>query len=437
MAFFFKKKKKKRCCVVGLDGVPFSLIERFIDEDIMPFMAKLKSDGNLQQMKVTLPEISSVSWSSFMTGVNPAEHGIFGFMDLKPGTYDMVFPSYPDLKAPTIWDKLKEKGKKSVVINQPSTYPAKPLNGAMISGFVAINIKKAVYPLALISQLETMGYKIDVDTMKAREDHDFLIKELYSTLEGRKKALDLLWRTQDWDYLELVITSTDRLHHFLWEALEDSNHKHHQAFLDYYNAVDGFIREVYERFLDTAGDADRGSQFILLSDHGFTGIEQEVYLNKFLEKEGFISYKKDLPESVADISDETKAFVLDPGRIYINVKGKYPRGCVEGGEVEELKRQLKDKLETLEYNGKKVVNSVFFKEDIYSGKCIDNAPDIVVLSNRGFDLKGSVKKKELFDRTVLCGMHTWDDAFFWSFKKEKEEMNITDVAGIILKTFES
>ncbi len=435
MAFFFKKKKKKRCCVIGLDGSPYSLIQQFADEGVMPFMSKLRGEGNLQQMKVTLPEISSVSWSSFMTGVNPAEHGIFGFMDLNPGTYDMVFPQYSDLKAPTIWDKLKADGKRSVVVNQPSTYPARPMNGVMVSGFVAINIKKAVYPLAVISQLEGLGYKIDVDTMKAREDHDFLIKELYSTLEGRKKALDLFWKTQDWDYFELIVTSTDRLQHFLWDALVDTNHKYHQAFLDYYNAVDSFVKDVYGRFLDIAGDGESGNQFILLSDHGFTGIEQEVYLNNFLEKEGIISYKKDSPDTVADISDDTKAFILDPGRIYINYRDKYPRGTVDKGEGDAIRSQIKGKLETLEYNGKKVVDKVFFKEDIYSGSCFDNAPDMVVLSNRGFDLKGSVKKKELFGRTVLCGMHTWDDAFFWSFGKEKDDMHITDVSDIILKTY--
>ena len=251
---------------------------------------------------------------------------------------------------------------------------------------------------------------------------------------SRKKALYIFWKTQDWDYFELIVTGTDRLHHFLWDALIDTNHKYHQAFLDYYNAVDSFIKDVYGRFLDTAGDGESGNKFILLSDHGFTGIEQEVYLNNFLEKEDFISYKKNSPDTVADISGDTKAFVLDPGRIYINYKDKYPRGTVDKNEGDAIRLQIKEKLETLEYNGKKVVDKVFFKEEIYSGSCFDNAPDIVVLSNRGFDLKGSVKKKELFDHTVLCGMHTWDDAFFWSFSREKDEMHITNIADIILET---
>jgi predicted AlkP superfamily phosphohydrolase/phosphomutase len=59
-------------------------------------------------------------------------------------------------------------------------------------------------------------------------------------------------------------------------------------------------------------------------------------------------------------------------------------------------------------------------------------PDLIVLSNHGFDMKGSVKKKEIFGKTDLEGMHTWDDAFFFSYKKEKENLNISDLAEIIL-----
>ena len=41
-----------------------------------------------------------------MTGVNPGEHGIFGFMDLSPNSYKMVFPNSRDVYEPTIWEML-------------------------------------------------------------------------------------------------------------------------------------------------------------------------------------------------------------------------------------------------------------------------------------------------------------------------------------------
>jgi len=86
----------------------------------------------------------------------------------------MFFPNYTHLKAPTIWDSLAERNRKSVVINVPSTYPAREIDGLLISGFVAVDINRAVYPNDFIPQLQQMGYRIDIDTQKAREDHEFL-----------------------------------------------------------------------------------------------------------------------------------------------------------------------------------------------------------------------------------------------------------------------
>ena len=76
---FFKKTKKDRVCVFGLDGVPHSLLLDLARQDVMPFFRTLIESGTLHRMKASLPEISSVSWTDFMTGTNSGTHGIFGF----------------------------------------------------------------------------------------------------------------------------------------------------------------------------------------------------------------------------------------------------------------------------------------------------------------------------------------------------------------------
>ena len=89
MAFkLFKKKDTKRACVIGLDGVPCTLLKDMMERGVMPNLKELVGRGTLTDMTVSLPEISSVSWSSFMTGKNPGEHGIYGFTDLKENSYD-------------------------------------------------------------------------------------------------------------------------------------------------------------------------------------------------------------------------------------------------------------------------------------------------------------------------------------------------------------
>ena len=426
-----KKKTKRRVCVVGLDGVPHSLLQDLLRRGIMPAAAGLFQRGSLQRMKASLPEISAVSWSDFMTGTNSGQHGIFGFTDLKPGTYDLRFPNFLDLKAPPIWDRLGERKKRSVIINQPATYPARRLNGVLISGFVAIDLAKAVYPLPQKAILEELGYAIDVDTAKVREDPGFLWAELARTMESRKKALDLYWK-EDWDYFEFVITGTDRLHHFRWNAGEDEGHPEHLMFLDYYRKVDDLIGQIAASFIKLTG-GDQGLYF--LSDHGFCGIRQEVYLNSWLEKEGFLSFAAAHPRGLEDISSEAAAFALDPNRIYLNLKGKFPRGSVNSGEAGRLKDDIRHKIEKLEYDGQKVVRRVFDAPEVYSGPLVPSGPDLIVLSEPGFDMKGSVKKKEVFGRSSFQGMHTWDDAFFWAAEEAGPNLAISDLSNIILRNY--
>ena len=88
-----------------------------------------------------------------------------------------------------------------------------------------------------------------------------------------------------------------------------------------------------------------------------------------------------------------------------------------------------------EYNGKKVVRNVFDTHKIYSGPLLEKGPDLIVLSEYGFDMKGSIKKKDIFGRTNLQGMHTWDDAFFWARRDYGDNLSISDLASFIMENF--
>ena len=427
----FKKKTRNRVCVIGLDGVPLGLLRDFMDRGVMSATRRLMDGGRLHQMKASLPEISSVSWSNFMTGTNPGTHGIFGFTDFKPGSYDIRFPNFSDLKAKTIWDILGEKGRRSIVINQPSTYPARELNGILVSGFVALDLARAVTPRSFLQPLERAGYRIDIDTVKSRENTEFFWRDLSKTLSGRQKALNLFWK-EEWDYFEFVITGTDRLHHYLWNAGADPDHPHHRSFLEYYRRIDQLIDKIAVSFRKSTGGNDG---LYLMSDHGFCGIETEVYLNVWLEREGYLSFSKPNPDSLNDIAMESRAFALDPNRIYLHLVKKFPRGSVAASERKALIQEIAGRLAKLEWNGRKVVRKVFPARDIYSGPLTAQGPDLIVLGERGFDMKGSVKKTEIFGRPGLQGMHTWDDAFFWSVNDHGDDLAIEDLAGIILKRF--
>lgn len=390
----------------------------------MPRIAERIAAGHLRPLRASLPEISSVSWSSFMTGSQPGEHGVFGFTDLKPHSYDLRFPTFADLAVPTLWDRLGAAGRTSVVVNQPATYPARAIPGALISGFVAVDLARSVKPLVYLAPLRRMGYRVDIDTSRCRTDHDLLFRQLHETLDLRWRALEMLWGTLDWDLLQVVVTGTDRLYHFLFDAVEDPAHPRHEQALDYHRAVDAFVGRVFDRFASECAGADE--RFWMLSDHGFCAIEQEVQINAWLRAEGYLDLGGPELESITAAS---RAFALDPGRIYVHRRGRFPRGCVAEDEVPRLKEELAIRLRELRYDGRPVVREVFDGAEIYSGPNAARGPDLVALGHRGFDLKAFPTATQVFGRTNLVGMHTYDDAFLLSPRPLAGDLWIGDVAG--------
>ncbi len=436
MAFKLFKRKNKRACVIGLDGVPHSLLTALMERGVMPHTRDIMSQGVLRSMTVTLPEISSVSWSTFMTGRNPGEHGIFGFTDLKAGSYDMRFPSFRDLQTETIWDQLGRSGLKSIVINQPSTYPAREIPGVLISGFVAIDLDKALYPRKYLASLARANYQVDIDAGKCRDNPNRLFRDLASSLDSRRVILDELWEKEDWNLLEFIVTGTDRLHHFMWDAWQASSHPHHKDFLDYYRRVDKLIGHIHTKFM-ADGENDN---FFLLSDHGFCGTRHEVYINSILEEYGFLTMDSPSDGGVDSITPDSKAFALDPARIYIHRRGRYPKGKVEDGDVAAIKKDLTEMFQTVEHEGTAVVRRVFDGDEVYSGPHASSGPDLLLIPRNGYDLKGRVGADTIIGDRRLQGMHTWDDAFFYSRREDlltaDEELTIVDVPHKIMRSLD-
>lgn len=415
--------KRPKVVIIGLDGVPYSLLKSYSEQGIMPNFKSMITEGSFYKMETSLPEVSSVAWTSFMTGKDPGEHGIFGFMELKDGTYDMYFPNFSDVKSPTFWES---SGLPSVVLNIPQTYPAKPLNGIMTSGFVALDLKKATYPEKAYNYLNSIGYKIDVNANLARDNIPAFFEDLSITFEKRKEAIRHFFKNGDWQIFIGTITETDRLHHFFFHnALNDG--EFHERFVDFYKELDNFLAEMYEKA------KKQNALFMTCSDHGFTPIKTEVYLNNWLIEEGYLEIA-DKEKGVETITEKSRAFCLDPSRIYIHLEGKYPRGSVKKSKYQDLRNELAQKIKSLPFNGESIVKAVYFKEDIFNGPHADKGPDIYVLPNYGFDLKGAFNRESIFGTTHFKGMHTHDDAhLFLSDKLSSSNFKIEDIAGIVSK----
>jgi predicted AlkP superfamily phosphohydrolase/phosphomutase len=420
-------KKGKKLLIIGLDGVSCEMVTGNGQPSLLPRMKEFFA-GSLTRMPVSIPEISAVSWSSFMTGTQSGEHGIFGFIDLAPGGYQYRFPDFRDLKVDPFFIELGARNKRSVIINLPATYPVRPVPGVLISGFVALDLGKAVYPIHYLPMLRETGYQVDVDAGKGRDRKAEFLADLHCALKVRRQVARMLWEREEWDIFMLTVTGTDRLQHFLYDAYNDGSHEFHGEFRHFFQEVDHAAMDFLERA------AARGDvEIIALSDHGFGPIRSEIYLNQVLKSHGFFSLEGSGANSLTRISSRATAFALDPSRLYIHRKEKYPRGTVTKGDYEKVRRELKELFEGWEIKGRRAIRKAYFKEELYNGGQLAAAPDLVLLSEPGFDLKGGLEKDRETGTSHFTGMHRQDNAFFACRREDmvRRRPTIFDIKGIM------
>ncbi|HIC88623.1 MAG TPA: nucleotide pyrophosphatase, partial [Anaerolineae bacterium] len=373
-----KKRHAPQVVFIGLDGTPYSLIQRMISEGVMPNMAELAQEGSLRRMSSVYPWVSSVAWSTFMTGCNPAKHGIYGFVDRDPATMKTYIPLSRHMRAPTLWDILSQAGKRSIVVNVPVTYPPKEINGILVSGFLSPNLDKAVYPPSLLPTLKQLGYRVDTNPWLARESREKAMPDILDALEKRTRTLLHLMDHEQWDVFLGIVMETDRLHHFYFEPMEQNDPVWAPAFFDLYRRVDDFIGQVRQRL-------DDNTRLILMSDHGFCSIKQEVFYNHWLAEAGYLKYSKP-PEEIkgpdlSAVHPDSVAYSMDPGRIFVNLQGREKVGRVApGAPYERLRDELIEAAEALTapQTGERVVRKAYRREEIYNGPYLQLAADIIL-----------------------------------------------------------
>jgi predicted AlkP superfamily phosphohydrolase/phosphomutase len=372
----------KRAFVLGLDGVPWSLVEKWMDQGHLPTFEKLRSDGAAGPFESTVPANTPVAWPSIATGCDPAGHGLFEFMKLNR-EYGQRPNTAADMERPAVWDIVSP----AVVGNVPMTFPAREFDGEMATGMMTPeDAEKFTYPPELREEIDRRipDYSIGLDWKEYFDRKEAFLDALDGMLSNRRELMRLLLERTDWELSFFVYTAPDRLQHLIWDE---------EVLRAHYEKLDDLLAEVVEQC--EANDA----VLFVVSDHGFGPVSKQVNVNEILRREGLIAkreqdgvgvrgllsragFDKDdvlaglrrvgidegtlvryLPEQFissaasripgdhalydADFS-QTQAFLHGLGSVYVNDTARFESGTVPPEEVPAVKRRVKQILEDVQ-----------------------------------------------------------------------------------------
>ncbi|MGB9607739.1 MAG: alkaline phosphatase family protein, partial [bacterium] len=128
--------------VIGFDAPITKSLLKLMEEGVLHNLDNLRKNGVwMENCLVPHPTITPPNWTTIATGAYPGTHQITCFHipkdDGYPGSPQNCMQAFrsSDVKAETIWEAAERVGKKTIVLNYPTSWPPKIKNGIQIGGF--------------------------------------------------------------------------------------------------------------------------------------------------------------------------------------------------------------------------------------------------------------------------------------------------------------
>jgi predicted AlkP superfamily phosphohydrolase/phosphomutase len=416
--------------VIGLDGLDLAVVEQLGPRDL-PNLHGLMGRGVYAALESVRPPATLPNWATFLTGLDPARHGVFDFTTRKG--YRVRFTGGTAREAPTLFKQLDALGLRCACLSFPATWPPERLeHGIFVSGWdapVAFEADRSfMWPPSLYDEtVREFGVPTFDDVDEFHADEPGWIDRLPSALERRvlRKTGWARWllARQDWDVFALYFGESDTAAHYLWAHHDPGSPRRPERVTD--TQREG-LRRVY-RALDQAVGAlvevsGAQTEVTVLSDHGSGGSSDKVlYLNRLLAERGLLRFRTrrttgpaklkelalrrfpprlrerlfrlgnarlpsllesnlrfgaiDMAGTLA-FSDELNYF---PG-IYLNVKGREPRGILPAEQRREAAMRVRTELLSARdpWTGKPLFRDIVPREELFEGPYLERAPDLLV-----------------------------------------------------------
>jgi predicted AlkP superfamily phosphohydrolase/phosphomutase len=364
-----------RVLVIGLDcAAPQLMFDRWLGE--LPNLRALTERGAFGILRSCDPPITVPAWACMTSSRSPGSLGLYGFRNRRSSSsYDLALADSRSISAPRLWDLLSARGRPSVALGVPPTYPVAPVEGAMVSCFLTPDTRSTTftYPSELGDEINGLvgEYLVDVDFRT--EEKPRLLDDIERMTERRFRVASHLIESRDWDLFFMVEIGTDRIHHGFWRFMDPEHrlyragHPLEGAMLDYYRRVDDRLGELVER-------AGEDTTVLVVSDHGAMRMDGGVCINEWLRREGYLVLHEEpstpRPLRPADV-DWSRTTAWGEGgyycRLFVNVAGREPHGTVAASGYDRVRAELKEGLEALgDDQGRPMDTVAHAPEELYS-----------------------------------------------------------------------
>jgi len=379
---------KRQVAVIGWDcATPQLVFGQHLDG--MPNLSRLIGQGVYGRMRSSDPPITVPAWTSMMTGVDAGRLGFYGFRNRKDYTYDgLTFATSLAVRRDRVWERLGREGLRSIVLGVPQTYPPKPFNGDLVTGFLTPSTDSAyTHPPELRGEIARLlgdePYMLDVEGFRT-DDKQYIIDQCYRMAEVRTRVAEHLLANHPWDFFMMVEMGPDRIYHGLW-SFTDPGHRRYEpcnpyesAIRDYHAYLDGCLGRV----LAAVGDE---AVVFVVSDHGAKGMVGGICVNEWLVEHGWLALEE-RPSEPTPLRqcrvDWSRTRAWGEGgyyaRIFMNVQGREPQGTVPAADYETVRDELADALAAIpDHEGNPIGTKVLRPRDLYP-EINGIPPDLIV-----------------------------------------------------------